>query len=108
MSFFCPKLDNIFSNQQFKIHGYKLYQRDRNKHRGGVIFCISKNIPCKAVSLKKVPGYCKIILIEFSIKTRKWLRISLYKLPSQNDKYFLDNLSLTLKKQAKDNTTIIL
>ena len=38
------------------------------------------------------------ILIEFSIETRKWLCIGLYKPPSQNDKYFLDNLSLILNK----------
>ena len=41
---------------------------------------------------------CEIILIEFSIKTRKCLCIGLYKPPSQNDKYFLDNLLLILIK----------
>ena len=40
----------------------------------------------------------EIILIEFSIKIRKWFCIGLYKPPSQNDKYFLDNLSLILNK----------
>ena len=50
------------------------------------------------VSVKGIPNDCEIILIEFLIRTRKWLCIGLYKLPSQNDKYFLDNLSLILNK----------
>ena len=32
------KLDETFPNQQFKIHDYKIFCRDRNKHGGGV-FC---------------------------------------------------------------------
>ena len=50
------------------------------------------------VSAEGILDDCEIILIEFSIETRKWLCIGLYKLPSQNDKYFLDNLSLILNK----------
>ena len=49
-------------------------------------------------NIEGVPDDCDITLIEFSIKTRKWLCIGLYKPPSQNDKYFLDNLSLILNK----------
>ena len=69
-----------------------MYRRYRNKHGGGVIFYINGNIPCKAVNLEEVPDDCEIILVESSIKSRKWLCIGLYKPPLQNDKYFLDNL----------------
>ena len=31
------KLEETFLNQQFKIHGYKMYCRDRNKHGVGVL-----------------------------------------------------------------------
>ena len=41
------KLDETFPNHQFKIHGYKMYRRDRNKHGGGVICYVNENIPCK-------------------------------------------------------------
>ena len=47
-------------------------------------------------------------MIEFSIKTRKWLCIGLYKPPSQNDKYFLDNLPLDLNKLTCQFDNIIL
>ena len=92
------KLDETFPNQEFKIHGCKVNRRDRNKHGGGVLYYVNENIPCKMVSVEGVPDDCERILIEFSIKIRKWLCIGLYKPPSQNDKYFLDNLSLILNK----------
>ena len=60
------------------------------------------------VSVEGVPDDCEIILIEFSIKTRKWLSIGLYKLPSQNYKYFLDNLSRFLNKLTCQFGNIIL
>ena len=94
------KLDETFPNQQFKIHGYKIYCRDRNKHGGGILCYVNENILCKMVNIEGVPDDCEIILIEFSIKTRKWLCIGLYKPPSQNDKNFLDDLSLILNNRT--------
>ena len=94
------KLDETFPHQKFKIHGYKMYRRYRNKHDSGVLCYVNENIPCKIVNVEGVPDDCEIILIEFSIKTRKCLCIGLYKPPSQNDSYFLDNLSLILNKLA--------
>ena len=92
------KLDETFHNQQFKIHGYKMYPRDRNEHGSGVLCYVNENIPCKMVSVERVSDDCEIILIEFSVKTRKWLYIGLYRPPSQNDKNFLDKLSLIMNK----------
>ena len=60
------------------------------------------------VSAEGVPDDCKIILIEFSIKTRKWLCICLYETTSQNDKYFLDNLSFILNKLTCQFANIML
>ena len=67
--FFETKLDETFPNQQFKVHGYKIYCRDRNKHCGGVLCCVNENIPCKMTSVEGVSNDCEIILIEFFIKT---------------------------------------
>ena len=72
-------------------------------------FCyVNQNISCKMVNVEGVTDDCEIILIEFSIKTRKWLFIRLYKPPSENDKYFLDNLSLILNKLTCQFDNIIL
>ena len=43
-------------------------------------FCyINENIPSKTVNAEDIEDDCKIVLIEFSIKTCKWLCIDLYK-----------------------------
>lgn len=59
--------------------------------------------------LEEVPDDCEIILNGFSIKTKKWFFIGIYKSSSQNDKYLLDNLSLILNKQTYkyDNTMLM-
>ena len=102
------KLDETFPNQQFKIHGHKIYRRYSNKHGGGVLCYVNENIPCTMVSVEGVPDDCEIIVIAFFIKTRKWLCTGLYKPPSQNDKYFLDNLSLILHKLTCQFDNIVL
>ena len=45
------KLDETFPNQQYKISGYKMFRRDRNKHG--------------------FPNECEVTLIELSSKSRK-------------------------------------
>ena len=102
------KLDETFPNQQFKISGYKMFRRDRNKHDGGIMFYINENIPCKTVNAEGLPNDCEITLIELSIKSRKWLCIGLYKPPSQNEKYFLGNLSLALIKMSCEYENVML
>ena len=102
------KLDETFPNQQFKISGYKMFRRDRNKYGGGIMFYVNENIPCKTVNVEGLPNDCVVTLIELSIKSRKWLCIGLYKPPSQNEKYFLDNLSLALTKMSCEYENVVL
>ena len=102
------KLNEAFPNQQFKISGYKMFGRDRNKYGGGIMFYINENIPCKTVNVEGLPNDCVGTLIELSIKSRKWLCIGLYKPPSQNEKHFLDNVSLALTKMSCEYENIML
>ena len=48
-------------------------------------------------------------MIVLFINTQKWVCIDLYKTPSQNDRYFLDSLSLILNNQTFkcDNTMLM-
>ena len=85
------KIDKAFPNQQFMINGYKLFRRDRNCNDEGVLCYINENIPSKTVDVEGIVKEYEIVLIEFSIKTREWLFIGLYKPPSQNENNFLDN-----------------
>ena len=56
------------------------------------MFYVNEKIPCKTVSFEGLPDDCEVTLIALSIKSRKWLCNDLYKLPSQNENYFLENL----------------
>ena len=94
------KLDETFPNQQFKISGYKMFGRDRNKHGGGIMSYIDEKILCKTVNVEGLPDDCEVTLIQLSIKSRKWLCIGLYKPSSRNEKYFVDNISLALTKMS--------
>ena len=72
------------------------------------MFYIDENIPYKTVNVEGLLNDCEGTLIELSIKSRKWLFTGLYKLPSQNGKYFLDNLSLVLTKMSCEYENVIL
>ena len=90
------KIDESFPNRQFKINCYKTIRRDREYFGGGLIFYINEQIPSKVLTLETIPRDIETILLHFTVKNRKWLNIGLYKPPSQNEKYFLDDISKTL------------
>ena len=75
------KIDETSPNQQFMINGFKLFRIYRNCHGGGVLCYINENIPSKTLNIEVTVKECELVLIEFSIKTRKWLFIGLYKPP---------------------------
>ena len=80
------------------LNFYKLFCRDSNCHGPGILCYVNENIPSKTVNVEGIENVCEIILIEFSIETRKWLCIGLYKPPSKNENYFLDNFSLVINR----------
>ena len=92
------KLDETFPNSNLRFMAIKCIAETETNMAAEFFAYVNENIPCEMVSAEGVPEYREIILIQFSIKTRKWLCIGLYKPPSQNDKYFLDTLSLILNK----------
>ena len=79
---------------------YKLFRRDRNCHGEGILCYINENITSKTVNVEGIEKDCEIVLIEFSIKTRKWLCIGIYKPPLQNENNFLDNLSSVINMKT--------
>ena len=36
------KLDSSFPNSQFKINGYKIFRRDRNRYGGGLLLYVNE------------------------------------------------------------------
>ena len=103
------KVDESFPNQQFKINGYKMFRKDRYRFDGGLMFYVNEQIPSKVLSLESIPMDIELILLEFTVKNRRWLCVGIYRLPSQNKKYFTDHLSKTLGRLSRqyDKTVLI-
>ena len=84
-----PKIDSTFPNMQFKIDGYKLFRRDRNRFSGGLMLYLNEGIPCKFLNNYPIVPNAEIICIEFHQLNRKWLLLGCYKPPTQNNLEFI-------------------
>ena len=56
---------------QFKIDGYKLFRRDRNRFSGGLMLYLNEGIPCKFLNNYPIVPNAEIICIEFHQLNRK-------------------------------------
>ena len=63
------KVDESFPNQQFKINGYKMFRKDRDRFGGGLMFYVNEQIPSKVLSLESIPMDIELILLEFTVKS---------------------------------------
>ena len=50
------KIDESFPKQQFKINGYKMFQKDRDEFGGGFMFYVNEQIPSKVLPLESIPS----------------------------------------------------
>ena len=55
------KHDQSFPNQQFQIHGYTMFQRERDKYRRVKPFYLNEHIPSKALHLYFITGDNEVI-----------------------------------------------
>ena len=82
------KVDNSFQNQQASFDEYKIYVRARNSFNVGLSLCVNENIPCRELTGEQIDSNFEYIFLEVTIRTRKWLIISLYKPPNQEEEFF--------------------
>ena len=85
------KLDSSFAWSEYTIPGYRLFCKDRNQHRGGLIFYVNEDISCKTINTFNYINILEVLPLEINLINKKVLVISSYKLPSLNDEYFIIN-----------------
>ena len=73
-----------------------MFQKDRDRFGGGLMFYVNVQIPSKFLSLESIPMDIELILLEFTVKNRRWLCVGIYRPPYQNEKYFTEHLSKIL------------
>ena len=67
------RVDESFPNQQFKINGYKMFRKDRDRFGGGLMFYVNEQISSKVLSLESIPVNIELIFLEFTVKNWRWL-----------------------------------
>ena len=85
------KLDSTFACSEYRIPGYRLFCKDRNQQRGGLIFYMNEDIPCKTINIFNFINILEVLPLEINLVNKKVIVISSYKLPSLNDEYFFIN-----------------
>ena len=88
---FCEtKLDKSFPNNQFILMGYHLpYILDIKDSKGGLMVFVKLHIPSRRLNDFKIPSNVQTTPFEINLRKEKWLVASIYKAPSQENKYFL-------------------
>ena len=55
-----------------------MFRKDRDRFGGWFMFCVNEQIPSKVLSLESIPMDIELILLEFTIKSQRWLCVGLY------------------------------
>ena len=103
------KLDETYTNSQFKIDGFSSpYRLDRNREGGGIIVFIREDIPSKILTKHTLPEDIEAILIEINLRKNKFMLLATYHPPSQSDQYFFDNINTALDRYAGNYDKVLL
>ena len=91
------KLDKSFETAQFLIEGFnEPYRHDKNRNSAGILIYVREGIPNRLLNLHTFPSDIEGLFVEINLRKTKWLLCGCYHPPSQNDKYFFDNLGIAL------------
>ena len=61
----------------------------------GIMFYVNENLPCKNLTTE-IDNLTETIFLEVNLQSSKWLFADCYKPPSQNEEFFINNLSKTI------------
>ena len=101
------KIDESFPDKQFRLNNYKIFRKDRNRYGGGIMFYVNENLPCKSLTTK-IDNLTETIFLEVNVQSSKWLFVGCYKPPSQNEEFFISNLSKTINAFSTKYDNILL
>ena len=82
---------------------------DVSSSRGGRLVYIKSSLPSKMLTKFKLPNNIQIIPFELNLRKDKWLFVSIYKPPLQNNQYFVSILSdlLDFYSNEYDNKVVL-
>ena len=88
------KIDASFPSAQFVFEGYHLpYRLDVSNRSGGILVYVKSSIPSRRLSCENLYDSIQAVHFDINLRKEKWLVISIYRPPSHNSEYFLNNLT---------------
>ena len=86
------EIDESFPHKQLCFNNFRMFQKDRNRYRGKIIFYVSDNLRCKSLTTE-IDNLTETIFLEVNVRSSKWIFVGCYKPPSSNEEFFISNLS---------------
>ena len=71
------------------------------------MFYVNENLPCKSLTTE-VDNLTETIFLEVNVQSSKWPFVGCYKPPSQNEEFFISNLSKTINAFSTKYDNILL
>ena len=85
------EIEASFSTAQFSAEGYhKPYRLDESKRRGGILVYVNSSIPSRQLHSRNFNLSIQPVPFKINLRKDKWLVILVYRPPSQNSEYFLN------------------
>ena len=103
------KLDSSFPSSQFTINGFKAPIRlDITRNSGGLLVYSREDILCRKIEGLEIPKDIQAIPIEINIRKQKWLLLPIYRSPTQDPCYFVDNVCRIIDGYALSRENVLL
>ena len=91
------KLDSNFTTNQFLLEGFRPpFRYDRNSNGGGILVYVREGVPAKEIKTYNFPDNIECGFVEINLKNKKWLLANVYRPPSQNGRYFFEEIGKSL------------
>ena len=71
------------------------------------MFYVNENLLCKSLATE-IDNLTESIFLEVNVQSSKWLFVDYYKPPSQNEEFFISNLSKTINAFSTKSGNILL
>ena len=86
------KTDKSLQTRQFTLLGYhKPYQLDMTDNQEELL--VFSHLPSKLLSTHNITNDIQVITFELNLRKEKWIFMCIYRPPTQNNQYFLENFS---------------
>ena len=107
---FCEtKIDDSYPMAQLLIDGFgKPFRQDRNSYCGGLLIYVRSDVPCKQINKHEISDNIEGIFVAINFRKSKWLLLGTYHPPSQDDKFYFNNIGHALDIYTQNYDKIIL